>query len=141
MRAGWENSVAAQGDSWRGTGGKGQQWRPSHGLEHPGLGTLSHRAGTRRRQGGADRGDVTRGKHSGHKHGDHRAEAGAGTKRRKRTRGAWPGVRGRGRRTVQTSTRRTTAWQRPQYAGEVDGAGEPRCTKSTTHVGAREQWG
>ena len=34
--------VTAQGDNCRGTGDKGQQWRPSHGLERPGLGTLSH---------------------------------------------------------------------------------------------------
>ena len=39
--------------SVRGPEGKGQQWRPSHGLERPGLGTLSHRAEQDAGQGGS----------------------------------------------------------------------------------------
>ena len=33
-----------RGTAGGGQEGKGQQWRPSRGLEHQGLGTLSHRA-------------------------------------------------------------------------------------------------
>ena len=36
-----------------------------HGLERPGLGTLSHRAEQEAGQGGAERGHMTRGKQSG----------------------------------------------------------------------------
>ena len=62
-----------KGTSVGGPEGKGQQWRPSHGLERPGLGTLSHRAEQDASQGGADQGDGTRRKQSGHEHGDRRA--------------------------------------------------------------------
>ena len=49
----------------RGPEGKGQQRRPSHGLERPGLDTRSHRAEQEAGQGGAEWGDMTRGKRSG----------------------------------------------------------------------------
>ena len=45
--------------------GKGQQRRPSHGLERPGLGTQSRRAEQEAGQGGAEWGDMTRAKRSG----------------------------------------------------------------------------
>ena len=126
------------GEQCRHTGGqlegdrreRGQQWRPSHGLEHPGLGTLSHRdAG----QGGADRGDVTRAKQSGHKHGDHRAGS---MSRYQETQADKRSVAGGARTrttTLQTSTRRTTAWHCPQYAGEWTGVrscGAPRAQRT-----------
>ena len=98
--------------------GKGQQCRLSRGLERPGLGALSHRADQGAGPGGADRGEVTSGKHSEHKHGDHRAGSRSGYQetqadRRSVARGVWTR-----RTTVQSSTRPTTAWQRPQYVEE-----------------------
>ena len=67
-----------RGTSVRGPEGKGQQWRPSRGLERPGLGTLSHRAEQEAGQGGAEWGDMTRGKRSGYQEtqADKRSEAG-----------------------------------------------------------------
>ena len=43
MRAGRVNGVASKGDSWgrQGPEGKRKQCRPSHRLEHPGMGALS----------------------------------------------------------------------------------------------------
>ena len=51
--------------SGRGPEGKGQQRRPSHGLQRPGLGTQSRRAEQEASQGGAEWGDVARGKRRG----------------------------------------------------------------------------
>ena len=107
-----------RGTAGGGPEGKGQQWRPSHGLEHPGLGTLSHRAEQDACQGGADRGDVTRGKHSGRKHGDHRAGSRGGYQETQADKRSVAGDAGTRMTIVQTTTRPTTAWQRPQYAGE-----------------------
>ena len=73
MGAGRVNSVTAQGHSWRGTGGKGAAVAPVAWTGASRTGTLSHRADQDAGKGGADQGDVTRGKHSGLKHGDHRA--------------------------------------------------------------------
>ena len=99
----------------RGTAGggpedKGQQCRTSCGLEHPGLGALSHRADQEAGPGGAGQGDVTGGKQSEQKHGDHRAAGRSGyqeTQADKRS-----VARGAGTRTmtVQSSTRLTTAF-------------------------------
>ena len=122
--------------------GTGQQWRPSHGLEHPGLGKLSHRAEQDAGQGGADRGAVTRGKQSGHKHGDRRA----GSRSRQVPRDA-SGQEERGRGCgdedddsadqYEADGSQATSTER----GGVDGEGEPRCTKSTTHVGRANSGG
>ena len=61
-----------------------------------------------------------------------RREAGAGTKRRTQTRGAWQGVRGRGKKVqYEASGRLETSTVR----GGVDEGEKQRCTKSTTHVG------
>ena len=118
MRAGRVNGVTTKGDSRsrRGPEGKGQQCRPLHGLGHPGLGALSHRADQGASQGGADRGEVTSGKHSEHNHGDRRAASRSGYQE---TQGDKRRVaRGAGTRTRRSSTRPTTDWQRPQYTGE-----------------------
>ena len=56
MSAGRMYDFTAQGDVCKGTGGKGQQRRPSHGLERPGLGTLSHRVLARSGPGGSEMG-------------------------------------------------------------------------------------
>ena len=120
--------------------GKGQQWRPSDGLELPGLGTLSHRAEQDAGQGRADRGDVTRGKHSGHKHGDHRAGSRSGyqeTQADKRSgRGCGDEEEGSADQ-YEADDRLATSTVR----GGVDGGEEPRCTKSTTHVGRANSGG
>ena len=107
-----------RGTSVRGPEGKGQQWRPSHGLERPGLGTLSHRAEQDGCQGGADRVDVTRGKQSGHEQGDRRAGSRGGyqeTQADKRS-----GAQGAGTRTttVQSRMRPTATRRSPQNAAE-----------------------
>ena len=107
-----------RGTAGGGPEGKGQQWRRSHGLEHPRLGTLSHRAEQDSGQGGADRADVTRGKHSRHKHGDHRAGSRGGYQETQANKRSVAGGAGTRTTTVQTSTRPTTARQRPPYAGE-----------------------
>ena len=107
-----------RGTAGGGPEGKEQQWRPSHGLEHPGLRTLSHRAEQDAGQGGADRGDVTRQKQGGHKHGDYRAGSRSGYRETQADKRSVAGGAGRRTTTVQTSTRPTTAWQPPQYAGE-----------------------
>ena len=65
MRAGRVYDFPRRGNSVRGPEGKGQQMRLSHALERPGLGTLSHRAEQEAGQGGAEWGDMTRGKRSG----------------------------------------------------------------------------
>ena len=118
MRAGRVNGVTTKGDSWsrREPEGKGQQCRPSHGLVHPGLGALSHRADQGAGPGGADQGEVMSGKHSEHNHADRRAGNRRGyqeTQADKRS-----VTRGAGTRTRRSSKRPTTAWQRPQYAEE-----------------------
>ena len=59
-----------RGTSERGPEGKGQQRRPSHGLERQGLGTLSQRAEQEAGQGRAEWGDMTKGKRSGDKDDD-----------------------------------------------------------------------
>ena len=65
MRAGRVYGFTAQGDVR-----KGQQRRPSHGLERPGLRTQSRRAEQEAGQGGAEWGDMTRGKRSGYEDDD-----------------------------------------------------------------------
>ena len=109
---------ARRGTTVGGPEGQGQQWRPSHGLERPGLGTLIHRAEQNAGQGGADRGDVTRGKQSGHKHGDRRGKSRSGyqeTQADKRSVARGAGMR---TTTVQTRTRPTAVRQCPQNTGE-----------------------
>ena len=96
-----------RGTSVRGPEGKGQQWHPSHGLERPGLGTLSHRAEQDAGQGGADRGDVTRGKQSGHEHGDRRAGSRRGYQETQADKRSEAGAAGTRTTTVQTRTRPT----------------------------------
>ena len=118
MRAGRVNNVTAQGDSCRGTRGNGAAVAPSHGLEHPGLGTLSQRAEQDAGQGGVDRGDVTRGKQSGQKHGDRRAGSRSGYQETQADKGGVAGGAGTGTTTVQTSTRPTASRQRPQDPGK-----------------------
>ena len=107
-----------RGTAGGGPEGKGQQCRPSRGLQHRGLCALSHRADQDAGPGGADRGDVTRAKHSEHKHGDHQAGSRSGyqeTQADKRNMARGAGTR---TTTVQSGTRPTTAWQRPRYADE-----------------------
>ena len=53
MRAGWMNSVAARGDSWRGTGGKGAAVAPVTWTGASGTGHAESQSGTRRRPGGS----------------------------------------------------------------------------------------
>ena len=60
MKAGRVYGSPRTGTSGRGPEGKGQQRRPSHGLERPGLGTQSRRAEQEAGQGGAEWGDMTR---------------------------------------------------------------------------------
>ena len=91
-----------RGTSVRGPEGKGQQWRPSHGLERPGLGTLSHRAEQDAGQGGADRGDLTRGKRSGHEQGDRRAGSRGGYQKTQADKRSEAGGAGTRTTTVQT---------------------------------------
>ena len=110
-----------RGTSVRGPQEKGQQWRLSYGLERPGLGTLSHRAEQEAAQGGAEWGDMTRGKGSWYQEteADKRSEAGgAGTRTT----------------TVQTRTRPMATMPSPQIAGEKTWKRSRRCTKSTTHI-------
>ena len=107
-----------RGMSVRGREGKGQQWRPSHGLERPGLGTLSHRAEQDAGQGGADRGDVTRGKRSRHEHGDRRAGSRGGYQETQADKRSEAGAAGTRTTTVQNRTRPTATRQSPQNAGE-----------------------
>ena len=59
-----------RGTSVRGPEGKGQKRRPSHGLERAGLGTQSHRAEQEAGRGGAEWGNMTRGKRSGDEEDD-----------------------------------------------------------------------
>ena len=98
--------------------GKGRQWGPSHGLERPAMGTLSHRAEQDAGQGGADRGDVTRGKKSGHKHGDRRAGSRGEYQETQAHKRNVPGGAGTRTTTMQTRTRPAAIRQRPQNAGE-----------------------
>ena len=107
-----------RGTSVRGPEGKGQQWRPSHALERPGLGTLSHRAERDAGQGGADWDDVTRGKRSGHEHGDRRAGSRGGYQETQADKRSEAGGAGTRTTTVQTRTRPTAARRSPQNAGE-----------------------
>ena len=110
MRAGRVNGVTTKGDSWSRRGPEGK------GLENPGLGALSHRADQGAGPGGADRGEVTSGKHSEHNHGDRRTGSKSGYRETQADRRSM--ARGAGTRTRRSSTRPTTAWQRPQYAEE-----------------------
>ena len=117
-----------RGTSVEGTEGRGQQWRPSHGLERPGLGTLSRRAEQQGGQGGAEWGDMTRGKRSGYQgtQADKRSEAGgAGTRTT----------------TVQTRTRPIATRRSSQITGEKMWKRSRRCTKSTAHVGRAKRGG
>ena len=116
-----------RGTSVRGPEGKGQQWRPSHGLERPGLGTLSLRAEQEAGQGGAEWGDMTRGKRSGYQEtqADKRSEAGDA-----RTRTT----------TVQTRTR-PMATRRSPYRGGEHVEQEPQVYQEHNTRGAREQRG
>ena len=98
--------------------GKGQQWRPSHGLERAGQGRLSHRAEQNAGQGEADWGDVTRGKKSGHEHGDRRAGSRSGYQGTQSDQRSEAGVAGTRTTTVQTRTRLAATRQSPQNAGE-----------------------
>ena len=104
---------AQRGTAGGGPEGKGQQCRPG---EHPGLGALSHRADQGAGPGGADRAEVTSGKHSEHKHGDHRAGSRNGYQEMQADKRSV--ARGAGTRTRRSSTRLTTTSQRPQYAEE-----------------------
>ena len=111
------NSVTAQGDSWRGTGGKEAAVAPVTLTGAYGTGHTESESGPRR-QGGADRGDETSGNHSEHKRRDHQAGSRSGYQETQAdTRSVAKGA-GTRTTTVQCSTRLTTAWQRPQYAGE-----------------------
>ena len=79
-----------RGTSERGPEGKGQQRRPLHGLERPGLGTLSHRAAREAGQGRAEWG-IDEGK----------AKRGQERRQCRPERGRWPPgevLRSRGRR-------------------------------------------
>ena len=107
-----------RGTSVRGPEGKGQQWRPSHVLERPGQGTLRHRGEQDAGQGGADRADVTRGKQSGHKHGDRRLGSRSGYQETQSDKRGEAGDAGTRTTTVQTRTRPTATRQSPQNAGE-----------------------
>ena len=117
-----------RGTSVREPEGKGQQWHPSHGLERPGLGTLSHRAEQETGQGGAEWGDMTRRKRSGYQEtqADKKSEAGgAGTRTT----------------TVETRTRPMATRRSPQITGEKMWKRSRRYTKSRTHVGRANRGG
>ena len=107
-----------RGTSVGGPEEKGQQWRPSHELERPGLGTRSHRAEQDAGQGGADWGHVTRGKQSGHEHGDRRAGSRGGYQEMQADKRSVAGGAATRTTTVQTRMRPTAARQSPQNAGE-----------------------
>ena len=107
-----------RGTSVRGPGGKGQQWPPLHGLDRPGLGTLSHRAEQDAGQGGADRGDVTRGKRSGHEHGDRRAGSRSVYQETQADERSEAGGAETRTTTVQTRTRLMANRQSQQNAGK-----------------------
>ena len=53
MRAGRVNSVTAQGDSWKGTGGKGAAVAPVTWTGASATGHTESQSGTRRRPGGS----------------------------------------------------------------------------------------
>ena len=104
----------------RGTAGggaerKGQQCRPSRGLEHAGLGALSHRADQDACPEGADRGDVTRGKQ---RHEDHWAGSRSGYQETEADKRSLAKERGRRQCSPVRVRLYGYAWQRPQYAEE-----------------------